>query len=477
MKRGYRSGFVMLKQRRPTTLLLSALVTLTLLLGACGDNGNGDNNADNGGAAAATATSIPKAPTATPTAATQSDAMTETVQAAETTGITNEVESGVADVAVLTSTQLITGTEVTTEVKVSTDTVVIEQQLITTVITNTDLISNVVESSDSSSTSQTEVITDSAKLTPESSTGKAVADVTVTPLAPTATPRATAQATKVATATVVVTSTKSATPVATPQASQGQTTGTAVQTAGSVYTGVVDAQGKTILASTLLDSNFLTSDGEVSGEVQDAVIDMQTGQLLYILLEYGGVLDVGDSDLPVPPNAFSLKEDGALLLNIPPEDLQQFPDVGNDWPQADNSTWDADVRNFWSKEGFDAGFDAAESGNRIRRVSNLLNAPTADAGLGAGTIEDMMISLDQGRVAYLLVSFADGAPGDDWYAIPLSAFNSQAGDNELAFGPNFNASLLEGAPRFNKATSGQDRFLPGDYDIDWRSFWNKLTNP
>jgi len=459
---------------------------LTLLLGACGDNGNGDNGG-NGGQAATTATLVATsaaqaaAPTATRAVENQSDAITETEQAAGTTGITNGTDSGVADVAVITSTQLITGTEITTDVTVSTDTAVIEQQLITTVITNTDIVSNVATSNDSSTASETKVLTDVGELTPESTTGQGVANVAVTPLAPTATPTVVVQVTRVVTATAVVTNSVDVTAVATPQPGQsqgqGQATGAAIQAAGTVYTGVVDAQGKTILATTLLDSNFQTSDGEVSGEVQDLLINVQTGQVLYLLLEYGGVLDVGDTDLPAPLSAFSLKEDGELLLNIPPEDLQNFPDVGNDWPQADNADWDSSVRDFWSKEGFDVSADPAASSQHIRRVSDLLTGSVGDVGLGAGTVEDMLISLDQGRVAYVLLSFAGADANGGGYAVPLNAFDAENTENGLAFRSDFDGSLLQNAPRFNMADARANRFLPNDYDKDWQGYWNQLTNP
>jgi len=485
MKNEDRSGLMMIVKRTPTAVLMSVLITATFVLGACGgDNGNADNgNAANGAGTAATATLVAQVTTApAATATTESAALTETIQAAETTGITQGADTGVADIAVITGTQLITGTKISTNTTVSTDTSVIEQQLITTVITNTDVVSNVVNSNNSSTNTQTQVITDAAKLTPEGSTGQAVANVAVTPLAPTATPTIVVAATKVVTDTQVVTRSIEVTAVATPQPGQGQTPATAVpaaaaSAAGTTFAGIVDAQGKTILASTLLDSKFLTSDGQVSGEVQDAVVDVQTGQLLYILLEYGGVLDVGDRDLPAPPSAFSLKSDGELLLNIPPEHLQQFPDVGNDWPQAGQANWDNDVRAYWSKEGFPASSQPATSGNRIRRISTLIGGATSKVDQGAGKVEDMAISLDQGRVAYVLVSFDNAAAGGDWYAIPISAFDPENTDKGLAFRSNFDATMLQNAPRFNRDATGQDRFLPGDYDKDWQSFWSKLVNP
>jgi len=260
--------------------------------------------------------------------------------------------------------------------------------------------------------------------------------------------------------------------------------------AGTIFTGVTDAQGKTILASTLLDSKFLTSDGKISGKLDDLVIDMQTSQLLYLLLTYGGVLDVGESRVAVPLNAMSLKQDGTFLLNIPPDHLKNFPKLDDDWPQAGSPNWDTDVRKFWDNEGFQAGFDPSVSGTRIRRIDGWIGAPTNDVGLGAGTVQDMIVSLDQGSVPYVLVSFANApaanvatatpaagaaAGGADWYAVPLSAFDPQA--NDLTFRSNVNASTFEGAPRFNRDSLGQNPYLPTNYDKDWQVFWKKLTNP
>jgi len=487
------------KQWRSRKVLLPAVMTMALLLGACGgDNGGGDNGGAEtptaivtSAAAAGVATSASDAGTTTSNEA--NGVATEVVEAAATNTISNGVGTGTADVAVITSTQLVTGTEVLTSVTVNTNTAVIAQQLITTVITNTDIVSNVVQTNDSSTITQSALITEASKATPESSTGQAVANVTITPLAPTATPTVVVQVTRVVTSTAIVTNTEELTAVATPQPGQSQSTGAVTQPGATTFAGFANAQGKTMLASTLLNSKFLTSDGDISGQIQDAVVDLQTSQILYLLLKYGGVLGIGDNASPAPLNAMSIKQDGSFLVNVPPNDLQKLGDVGGDWPQAGNANWDTNVRDFWSREGFPVNFDTAASGNRVRLLSDLVTGPTNDMGLGAGTVEDMIVSLDQGRVAYALVSFPNGAAvagtpaagttaagttaGANWYAVPLSAFDVQNADKGLTFRSNFNGSMLQNAPHFDPSTMGQDGYLPNNYDQDWRNFWNKLTNP
>jgi len=535
------------RQPKAAVMIASALITLTSLLGACGGGSDATatpapvptqiptTSASGTGSTSGTETTPAAGATteanASAAGTTASNALTTTEQAAQTAGITAEgTTSGTANVALITSTQLITGTQVVTNVNVSTNTAVIEQQLITQVITNTNVVSHVVQNTQSSNAVATAFVTETAQLTPQSASGQAVANVEVTPLAPTPTPTIVVQLTRVVTATEVVTSTEAITAVATPlpnqtpQPAQGQVvTGISQVTNTAVYSGVVASQGKSMLLSTLLGSKFLTSDGAVSGKLDDVVIDMQSNQILYLMLTYGGFLNLGEKRVAVPLNAMSLKQDGTFLLNVPPSDLQNAPDLEDDWPQAGSPNWDTTVRDFWTKEGFAPGFDPAVSGARIRRVDNWIGSPLNDVGLGAGTVQDMIVALDQGRLPYVLVTFANapaangaangaantpaangaantpaanttptlggatagaaGTVGNDWYVIPLSAFDPQ--NPTLSLGSKINASTFEGAPRFTGANVGtnngnngsQNPFLPSNYDNDWRNFWNKLTTP
>jgi len=487
-------------QPKAAVMVASALIALTSLLSACGGGSEATPTpaaiptqvpttaaSNSGTTSEATATTEAGGATATTTA---NGALTETEQAAQTAGISaGVVNSGTANVSVITSTQLITGTQVVTNVEVSTNTAVIEQHLITQVITNTAVVSNVVQNTQTSNATASSVTTQTAVLTPESATGSAAAtNVTVTPNA---------------TPAVVVSNTIQVPATATPQAGQGQTTGgTAPVAASKVFTGMTDAADKSILASNLLNSKFQTSDGKVTGKLDDMVVDVQSGQLLYLILSYGGLLDVGETKVAVPSNAMSLKSDGEFLLNIPPEDLKNFPKLGDDWPQAGSPNWDNDVRAFWQKEGFPVTFDSSLAGTRIRRTDQWTGAPLKDSGLGEGTVQDEIISLGQGTVPYVLVSFANApavaaggnnapaatatplagnvvtgttAGDNNWYAVPLTAFDPQNPD--LALRSNVNAATFEGAPRFNRDALGANPFLPTNYDKDWVVFWKKLTTP
>jgi len=394
------------KRWKPQDLLLAALLLVTLLLGAC--------NANSGGEAAADATPIVQAQEEAESAA---DAEEVDIEEDDVTTETATGDADVEDVAVITDTELITGTEVTTDVTLTTDTVVIEENVVTTVVTDTDVVTNVVESSDSTTTSESDVITDTADLPSQSSAGEA--DTT-------------------------------------PQPGQ-QGSQTAPETTSiAPFTGIEGSTGRSIRASTLLDADFETSDGDVGGEIQDLVIDIQNGQVLYVLLEYGGVLDVGDTDMPVPLSAFSWGSEDELILNIDGQQLENFPGVSNDWPVPDDNNWDLDVRSFWEGIGIDTGFEAEQSMQGVRRASSLVGGTIAGGELGDRVVQDMIISVGEGRVSYVLIADAGAGAGDGWYVVPFSAFDATAPEAGLTLNPDFDMGLFDQAPRFDGIPGGNE---------------------
>jgi len=418
------------KRRKPVAVLLSSFLVLTLLLGGCGDGGGDGGGEGAGGEGAANVTPTVQAA--------EAPAVGETAEATEVTEtVTNDTEDDEAEeVAVITDTELLTQTQVTTDVTVTTDTVVIEQNEVTTVITDTDVVTNVVESSDSSTTSETDVVSETEDIAPEvevSGTGE------------------------------------------TTQAGQSIQVQPGAAATGA-FTGIEGSTGRSILATSLLDSNFTTSDGEVGGEIQDVVVNIQNGQVLYVLLEYGGVLDVGDTDMPVPLSAFSWGGEDQLTLNIDGETLANFPGVGNDWPVSDDTNWDVDVRNFWQGINVDTGFDAEQSMQGVRRVSTLLSSPIVGGETGDRTVQDIIISLGEGRASYVLID-ADEGVGESLHAVPFTTFDATAPEAGFTWSPDFDPTMLEGAPQIDRATFAENRVYDETYDDEWENFWGGLGFP
>lgn len=231
--------------------------------------------------------------------------------------------------------------------------------------------------------------------------------------------------------------------------------------------GVVDAENVLIVASSLIDYSFNNIDGGVSGEIEDLILDIDTGNVLYATLEYGGFLDIGDTELPVPLNAFVWGTDGQLVLNIDEDQLNAFPNLGQDWPNLATADWDDEVVNFWSDSGITSVNDFGEVSNSIVRAAETIGYGVTDVGIGAGIISDMLIDLGNSQVTYALLAYDPTLYGNDLIAVPFNALSLSTVGNELVLEEGIDAATLENAPRI---TAGGLAGTPGIYN-DANNYW------
>jgi sporulation protein YlmC with PRC-barrel domain len=236
-------------------------------------------------------------------------------------------------------------------------------------------------------------------------------------------------------------------------------------------TGIGGAEDMLIRASTLDDYDFVNRDGGVSGTVEDFLVDVSTGNILLAFVEYGGMLELGDTNLVMPLSAFQLG-DGQLILNFDEQVLENYPDVGDDWPDVTNPLWDDDVSAFWRNIDLDPGFDFNEANpGNVMWLSEMTGYALADLGEGNGTIQDVLIDLGASRVKYVLFNFGT-AVDDDPYIIPYSALDVQnVGENELMFNSTVDLAALQSAPRFDRNLYPDTEILPRDFAPEINDYW------
>jgi sporulation protein YlmC with PRC-barrel domain len=140
--------------------------------------------------------------------------------------------------------------------------------------------------------------------------------------------------------------------------------------------GVLDehTSGANIRASQLIGMNIENRNGEGVGEINDLVIDGNTGKVRYAAVTYGGFLGVGDKMFAVPFEAFKVRrqagdaDDYVLSLDVTQEQLEGA--VGFDqesWPNF------AD-RNFTSELDRRYGIDrSTRTGQRDADVNTDVN--------------------------------------------------------------------------------------------------------
>lgn len=96
----------------------------------------------------------------------------------------------------------------------------------------------------------------------------------------------------------------------------------------------------------LLSSSTLSGDavrnpqGEDLGKIEDLMIDVETGNVAYAVLSFGGIFGIGSKLFAVPWSALTVDEnEHRFVLSVPRERLERAPGFDKDaWPDfADNS--------------------------------------------------------------------------------------------------------------------------------------------
>jgi len=112
----------------------------------------------------------------------------------------------------------------------------------------------------------------------------------------------------------------------------------------------------TFRSKTLTGMKVRNPEGQELGKIEDIVVDMESRQVRYAALSFGGFLGIGDKLFAVPIEALQLKHDEKdefFVLDIPKEKLKNAPGFSqNSWPDVGNPRWAAGVDQFYGIERF-----------------------------------------------------------------------------------------------------------------------------
>ncbi len=109
-------------------------------------------------------------------------------------------------------------------------------------------------------------------------------------------------------------------------------------------------RGANIRVSQLTGMNIQNPQGESVGQINDLVLDANTGKVRYAAVTYGGFLGIGNKMFAVPFEAFKFKrkandsDETVLVLDVTPEQLKGS--VGfdeNNWPDFADKEYTAEI--------------------------------------------------------------------------------------------------------------------------------------
>ncbi|MEZ4730079.1 MAG: PRC-barrel domain-containing protein [Caldilineaceae bacterium] len=400
-----------------------------------------------------TATTTPS-PTPSPTPSATPTVLVEVTEVVTATAEVTEVVT-----RTVTDTELVTDTvaiEVTptpprpTPTPTRTPTVLVE---VTEVVTDTVQVTEVVTDTVTDTELVTETIVVNATPTPARTTAQA-------------TPRTTPRATIVATITTTTITTATSD----------------VDALALIFVGVVDAENRVVRASDLLDNDVYNFTQENVGELNDLIVHLPDGRILFATLESGGFLGLGEETYPFPLSAFRyMPNEDALALNVAESQLTDAAGFDDDWPDLNNADYTTDLEQFWGGLGEEIIPTNIVTGvgsltGTVARASNLIGSSIFNAdGENLGDINDMLIDLGNGNVRYVVISIGEFLGlGGELHAIPMNAFTvdtTGAFDDTAAAALilNVDQSVLEQAPTFDP--NAYPETTDTDWDAEWQQFW------
>jgi len=105
-------------------------------------------------------------------------------------------------------------------------------------------------------------------------------------------------------------------------------------------------------ADTLLGETVSNSQDVELGDIKEIMLDMQTGQVAYAVLAFGGFMGMGEKLFAVPWQALQLDTvNKRFLLNVDKDRLKSAPGFDKDaWPDMADAQWTSAVHSFYGTD-------------------------------------------------------------------------------------------------------------------------------
>lgn len=223
------------------------------------------------------------------------------------------------------------------------------------------------------------------------------------------------------------------------------------------------ANARTHRASQLVGMSVHNTEGEKIGSIHDVVINMDNGQVSYAALGFGGVLGFGEKLFAVPFSSLKFDHntnDTYFVLNMSKEKLKAAPGFDKShWPDLADPNWAQDIDNYYRSADAATATTTTKvaDGRRIAgmntyRSSKLVGMHVRNTeGERVGTIDDLVINMDNGQIAYAALGFGGILGlGEKLFAVPFHQMTFEHGTNDTYFVLNVTREKLKAAPGFDK---------------------------
>ncbi len=115
---------------------------------------------------------------------------------------------------------------------------------------------------------------------------------------------------------------------------------------------------KILTATSLIGDRVENRQGEHLGRIKDLMLDVQRGSIVYVVLEYGGFLGMGEKLFAIPFADLDLDQtQQKFMLDVDKEQLDRAPGFDKDhWPATNSHSYSKGAGSSWG------GFMGANTG-------------------------------------------------------------------------------------------------------------------
>jgi hypothetical protein len=144
-------------------------------------------------------------------------------------------------------------------------------------------------------------------------------------------------------------------------------------------------------ADTLIGDSVVNGLEENLGDIKEIMLDMNTGQVAYAVLAFGGFLGMGEKLFAVPWQALHLDTaNKRFVLNVDKEKLKTAPGFNsNAWPDMSDISWANQIHKFYGTDPSRYSGPTMGPGSTFTGMASRGSMGAGAAGMGAGSAGSM----------------------------------------------------------------------------------------
>jgi len=188
------------------------------------------------------------------------------------------------------------------------------------------------------------------------------------------------------------------------------------------------------------------------GKIDDLIVDLESGRVIYSVVSVGGFLGVGDRSVAIPTSVFT-EQGKQLRVDVDKEKLMDAPHYAKDDTNQLSPAFASKVNQYFGQSApwweNAAGQSEKPFGN-VHRASDLMGMDIHNvSNQKIADVENVMVDLKAGRVPYVIISpDASSNLKNNLYALPPDALTLSSDGKNLITGVD--EQKLASAPHFSK---------------------------